>query len=167
MPGTSSRCFEGNGALIELVDREKWKQIDNLRVDLAIRPEQERAWLNFVEQFKKLPRLRSFHEADFKVLELPRVLEREAQALRFRLMVIAVLRPAIEALYATLSPRQRMRADRILRAHCMAERIEDHAIERFPRPNLPLARSRPFHGSRISDRLAGEPERLMQLEGAG
>jgi len=97
-------------------------RIRELETDLGLSRDQKPAWRNFSAQLRVCTAiLRASAEPEVSVDLRPDVvrdLKSEIIHLKVRLEIAVSLRPAMERLYAVLSPRQRTRADRLLRAHC-------------------------------------------------
>ena len=115
--------------------------VEALRIELAIRPEQEAAWKTFAAQLKicRKPAVSQFTSTLFGRPGLRSDLDNEFAILSARLEAIAAPQPALADFYAVLSQRQRMRADRLLCAHCgviasdrLPARVHAHHVATAP-----------------------------------
>jgi hypothetical protein len=97
------------------------KTFERLRTELGISRGQLPAWNSLVAQLMLSSELLDITSRPSTPLEGPSLraaLQDEFERLHARLEIIAALQPALQLLYVVLSPRQRIHADRLLRALC-------------------------------------------------
>ncbi len=109
----------------------RFELFERLRIELGIRSDQFPAWRSFAAQCALCDCLMSLGSHAPDAREDSRLISRlkiEFEDLKSRIETLAAVRPALEDLYDVLSPRQRLRADALLRPHLEGFACETAAV---------------------------------------